>query len=193
MTCWLCQFSDAQKERTAPGDESDESYSSSSSTSSTTNRNLPVHAFATPKGPQGRSRIFIKNAINLSPAICELLFCITYTNYYFITLFMNGITKTIPLDLQHQYWSFKNKAHSECACVDTRLCPSLSGSCIRKETIFRQISLVLRNYYRGTVHESVMHFEHVDKLDAAGRTEKIVNSLQKYEKTVHLRAQHETV
>uniref|UniRef100_A0A667WWJ6 DUF4371 domain-containing protein n=1 Tax=Myripristis murdjan TaxID=586833 RepID=A0A667WWJ6_9TELE len=43
-----------------------------------------------------------------------------------------------------------------------------------------QISLVLRYYYRGTVHESFMHFEHADKLDAAGLTEKIVNSLQKY-------------
>lgn len=43
-----------------------------------------------------------------------------------------------------------------------------------------QISLVLRYYYKGTVHESFMHFEHADKLDAAGLTEKIVNSLQKY-------------
>uniref|UniRef100_A0A3B4VHH5 DUF4371 domain-containing protein n=1 Tax=Seriola dumerili TaxID=41447 RepID=A0A3B4VHH5_SERDU len=43
-----------------------------------------------------------------------------------------------------------------------------------------QISLVLRYYYEGTVHESFMHFEHADKLDAAGLTEKIVNSLQKY-------------
>ncbi|KAK0154207.1 hypothetical protein N1851_003719 [Merluccius polli] len=38
-----------------------------------------------------------------------------------------------------------------------------------------QISLVL-----GTVHESFMHFEHADGLDAAGLTEKIVNSLQNY-------------
>lgn len=43
-----------------------------------------------------------------------------------------------------------------------------------------QISLVLRYYYKGTVHESFLHFEHADKLDAAGLTEKIVNSLQKY-------------
>ena len=43
-----------------------------------------------------------------------------------------------------------------------------------------QISLVLKYYYRGTVHESFMHFKHADKLDAAGLTEKIVNSLQKY-------------
>ena len=43
-----------------------------------------------------------------------------------------------------------------------------------------RISLVLRYYYRNTVHESFMHFEHAEKVDAAGLTEKIVNSLQKY-------------
>ena len=62
LKCWLCQsiLSDAQKERTAPGDDDAESDSSSS-----TNTNLPVYpAFATPKGPHGRGRIFIKNAIN---------------------------------------------------------------------------------------------------------------------------------
>ena len=30
------------------------------------------------------------------------------------------------------------------------------------------------------MHESFMHFEHAEKVDAAGLTEKIVNSLQKY-------------
>lgn len=43
-----------------------------------------------------------------------------------------------------------------------------------------QISLLLRYYYKGTVHESFMHFEQAGKLDAAGLTEKVVNSLQKY-------------
>ena len=74
----MCQsiLSGAQKERTAPGD--DDAESDDSSSSSSTNRNLPVHpTFATLKGPQGRGNIFIKNAINLSPATCELLFCIT--------------------------------------------------------------------------------------------------------------------
>lgn len=37
---------------------------------------------------------------------------------------------------------------------------------------------MLRYYYKGTVHESFMHFEHADKLDAAGLTEKkIVNRI----------------
>ena len=78
LKCLLCQSIrlDAQKERTDPGDdgaESDDIYISSS-----TQRNLPVHpTLATPKGPHGRGRIFIRNAINLSPATCDLLFCNT--------------------------------------------------------------------------------------------------------------------
>lgn len=43
-----------------------------------------------------------------------------------------------------------------------------------------QIYFVLRYFYNRTVHESFMHFQHADKLDAAGLTEKIVGSLQKY-------------
>uniref|UniRef100_A0A3B5B968 DUF4371 domain-containing protein n=1 Tax=Stegastes partitus TaxID=144197 RepID=A0A3B5B968_9TELE len=43
-----------------------------------------------------------------------------------------------------------------------------------------QISLVLRYDYKGIGHERFMHFEHADKLDAAGLTEKIVTSLHKY-------------
>ena len=43
-----------------------------------------------------------------------------------------------------------------------------------------QISLVLRYYYDGTVHESFLQFQHAEKLDAAGLTEKIVNALESY-------------
>ena len=42
------------------------------------------------------------------------------------------------------------------------------------------MSLVLRYYYDGAVQESFLQFEHADKLDAAGLTEKIVNTLQGY-------------
>lgn len=53
---------------------------------------------------------------------------------------------------------------------------------MRQKTLQKreQISLVLRYYYNGTVHESFMDFEHADRLDAAGLTEKIVKSIQKY-------------
>lgn len=40
-----------------------------------------------------------------------------------------------------------------------------------------QMSLVLRYFYKGTVHESLMHFEHANKLDAAGLTEKLCTEL----------------
>ena len=68
LKCWLCQsiLSDAQKERTAPGDDNAESDDSSSS--SNTNKDLPVHPTF------GRGRIYIKNAVNTSNMWITLLY-----------------------------------------------------------------------------------------------------------------------
>ena len=99
LKCWLCQsiLSDAQKERTDPVD--DDAKSDDSCSSYSTNRNLLVHpTFAMPEGPQVRSRIFIKNTINLSPATCELLFCITCLLKCSCTLiYLKGLSLTILL------------------------------------------------------------------------------------------------
>lgn len=43
-----------------------------------------------------------------------------------------------------------------------------------------QISLVVRYYFSGTVHESFLHFESADRLDAAGLTDKIIHILQSH-------------
>ncbi len=43
-----------------------------------------------------------------------------------------------------------------------------------------QISLVLRYYFSGAVHESFLHFESADRLDAAGLTDKIIHILESH-------------
>ncbi|XP_022529426.2 zinc finger MYM-type protein 1 isoform X1 [Astyanax mexicanus] len=43
-----------------------------------------------------------------------------------------------------------------------------------------QISLVVRYYFSGAVHESFLHFESADRLDAAGLTDKIIHILQSH-------------
>uniref|UniRef100_A0A3B5BCP2 DUF4371 domain-containing protein n=1 Tax=Stegastes partitus TaxID=144197 RepID=A0A3B5BCP2_9TELE len=43
-----------------------------------------------------------------------------------------------------------------------------------------QMSLVLRYYFSGAVHESVLHFESSDRLDAAGLTDKITHILESH-------------
>lgn len=46
--------------------------------------------------------------------------------------------------------------------------------------IKEQISLVLRYYFSGAVHESFLHFESADRLDAAGFTDKILHILESH-------------
>ncbi|XP_062326326.1 zinc finger MYM-type protein 1-like [Osmerus eperlanus] len=43
-----------------------------------------------------------------------------------------------------------------------------------------QISLVLRYYFSGAVHESFLHFESADRLDAAGLTDRIIHILESH-------------
>nr|XP_023849718.1 zinc finger MYM-type protein 1-like [Salvelinus alpinus]XP_023849719.1 zinc finger MYM-type protein 1-like [Salvelinus alpinus] len=42
------------------------------------------------------------------------------------------------------------------------------------------MSLVVRYYYNGTIHESFLHFQSAESLDAAGLTKMIVDCLEKY-------------
>uniref|UniRef100_A0A673HRZ6 TTF-type domain-containing protein n=1 Tax=Sinocyclocheilus rhinocerous TaxID=307959 RepID=A0A673HRZ6_9TELE len=44
----------------------------------------------------------------------------------------------------------------------------------------KQISLVLRYYYSGAIHESFLHFESADQVNAAGLTEKIIHMLESH-------------
>lgn len=43
-----------------------------------------------------------------------------------------------------------------------------------------QVSLVLRYYYNGTVHESFLNFQQAESLDAAGLSSMIIKCLEKY-------------
>uniref|UniRef100_A0A3Q1H4Y5 TTF-type domain-containing protein n=1 Tax=Acanthochromis polyacanthus TaxID=80966 RepID=A0A3Q1H4Y5_9TELE len=44
----------------------------------------------------------------------------------------------------------------------------------------QQLSLVLRYYYNGAVHESFLDFQQATRLDAEGRKDKIIHCLEKY-------------
>uniref|UniRef100_A0A672MG13 HAT C-terminal dimerisation domain-containing protein n=1 Tax=Sinocyclocheilus grahami TaxID=75366 RepID=A0A672MG13_SINGR len=44
----------------------------------------------------------------------------------------------------------------------------------------KQISLVLRYYYSGAIHESFLHFESADQVNAAGLTKKIIHMLESH-------------
>uniref|UniRef100_A0A8C2DXL4 TTF-type domain-containing protein n=1 Tax=Cyprinus carpio TaxID=7962 RepID=A0A8C2DXL4_CYPCA len=43
-----------------------------------------------------------------------------------------------------------------------------------------QLSLVVRYYYRGAIHESFLDFQHAQDLDAKGLSDKIIQCLEKY-------------
>lgn len=43
-----------------------------------------------------------------------------------------------------------------------------------------QISLVVRYYYNGAIHESFLHFQSAESLDAAGLTKMIIDCLEKH-------------
>lgn len=50
----------------------------------------------------------------------------------------------------------------------------------RRKNKKEKISLVLRSYFRGAVHESFLHFESADRLDAAWLTDKIIHILESH-------------